>query len=313
MAEMRRRRASLWAAFIVGLLCAHPCVADTFRRGDANVDSTVDTSDAVRILLVLFSQEIRPDCLDALDANDDGSVDVSDPVYVLLFLFDGGARPGPPYPDCGDDPSLDDLDCATYSECVECESVAEAEAAIAALIPRVACIPEDAARFEFDVIFLGELVIDVCPGSEAVACGAGTGCRVDITQVDVELDLTASVETVLFRVAGRAVDLPVTITTVATGEMDLCQADLPFNLDVGISLETADVGGGAIELVALREGLEFGDIVVDVDVSGVGLCSLANALKELVIGELTNQAEAIAGSLLEDANDAIVGRVICRE
>ena len=192
MMEVNQRTVGLWVALFLGLVCARSFGADTFRRGDANVDSTVNAADAMSILQSLFVTPGPPDCLDALDANDDGEIDVSDSIYVLSFLFRGGAAPGWPFPDCGLDPTPDDLDCATYSECVECEPLADAAAAIGDSIPRVTCVPEDAASFEFDVFPLGALVVTVCPASEATPCGGGDepGCAVEIRSVGVEIDLS---------------------------------------------------------------------------------------------------------------------------
>ncbi len=319
MAEMRRRRAALWAALwtalLGGLLCGgHPCVADTFRRGDANVDSAVDTSDAVTILLAIFSREVRPDCLDALDANDDGSVDLSDPVYALLFLFAGGASPSQPYPDCGDDPTPDGLDCATYSECVECESVAAAEAAIAALIPRVACVPEDAVSLELPP-GIPFLVVTVCPASKATACGddAVPGFAAGIQSVGVDLDLTPP-RAISFNITGSAVDLPVDVAPIgAPNASSVCLVTLPFSVDGSLPLVVKSVGGDAVEVVALGAPV-FDNIRID-DITATGgiICANLVTLQSLIRDELEAQAESIAASILGEAAAAVVGRVICLE
>ncbi|MBI4606305.1 MAG: PQQ-dependent sugar dehydrogenase [Planctomycetes bacterium] len=82
-------------------------------RGDANDDGEHGISDALFTLRHLFRGDPpRVDCADALDSNDDGSLDVSDGVYIVLGLFAGGPPPPPPYPDCGEDPTADSLDCA---------------------------------------------------------------------------------------------------------------------------------------------------------------------------------------------------------
>jgi hypothetical protein len=46
---------------------------------------------------------------DACDTNDDGRFDIADAVYILSYVFDGGPPPPPPFPDCGIDPTPDDL------------------------------------------------------------------------------------------------------------------------------------------------------------------------------------------------------------
>jgi hypothetical protein len=309
MLETSRRR-SLWMALLFGLFCAHPCAAVSFRRGDANVDSSVDSSDALKILLALFVQPAPPGCMDALDANDDGEIDVSDSVYILSFLFGRGSSPVAPYPDCGDDPTPDLLDCLAYSECVECESAGEAEAAIAAAIPRVTCVPEDAGRFEFDT-FLGAVVVTVCPAPEATACGEGgePGCAVDIRTVNVALDLVPP-RAISFSVTGSAVDLPVTVASVVAGVPVLCHATLPFSVDVSLPLAVRGAGPGALKLVSLGAPV-FENIEVDVTATGGLVCGLIATVKDLIIDELESQAEVITAAVLEEATAEIAGRVVC--
>lgn len=89
-----------------------------FVRSDADGSSTVNITDAIRILGFLFLG--APDsleCPDAADANDDGKVEVSDAISVLRSLFATGAAPPAPYPYCGIDPTPDALDCATPKTC----------------------------------------------------------------------------------------------------------------------------------------------------------------------------------------------------
>lgn len=81
-----------------------------FVRADANSDATVDVSDAVQALNYLFLGA-PTQCEDTLDVNDDGAIDVSDPVNLLAYLFSGGPAPITPFPDCGIDPTLDELEC----------------------------------------------------------------------------------------------------------------------------------------------------------------------------------------------------------
>ena len=91
--------------------------AGRFIRGDANQSGDVDMSDAIRILGWRFRSEPAPDCLDAADANDDGNADLSDTVYLLSGLFRGAPPPTAPFPECGEDPTDDDLDCLDPSAC----------------------------------------------------------------------------------------------------------------------------------------------------------------------------------------------------
>ncbi len=73
---------------------------EPFRRGDANCDAVGDVSEAVKILLALFSGLAIP-CLDAGDVNDDGILNLSDAVLLLSHLFRAGAQPPAPFPGCG--------------------------------------------------------------------------------------------------------------------------------------------------------------------------------------------------------------------
>jgi hypothetical protein len=94
--------------------CVPPVVE--LRRGDANSSSDVDISDAVTVLLQLFSGA-PVGCADASDTNDDGDADISDAIFLLDSLFRSGQRLPEPSPLCGQDPTLDGLDCAAYGAC----------------------------------------------------------------------------------------------------------------------------------------------------------------------------------------------------
>ena len=83
-------------ASIVLLALPRPSVGASFVRGDSNADGTLDISDGVKVLGVLFVGEASPECREALDANDDERVDLSDGIYILSFLFTGGRPPPAP-------------------------------------------------------------------------------------------------------------------------------------------------------------------------------------------------------------------------
>jgi len=63
------------------------------RRADINADSGVDISDAVALLLYLFSGGVAPTCDAVADVDDSGSIDVTDAVFLLEYLFRGGPTP----------------------------------------------------------------------------------------------------------------------------------------------------------------------------------------------------------------------------
>lgn len=87
-----------------------PELPGSFVRGDANSDSEVDVSDAVKVLLVLFAGA-GASCEDALDANDDGAASIADAIYILQFLFRRGPPPPAPFPGAAEDPTGDALAC----------------------------------------------------------------------------------------------------------------------------------------------------------------------------------------------------------
>lgn len=90
-----------------------PPVIENFRRGDVNGDQSFNMSDVIASLGNLFQSqtEMPIHCLDAADANDDGSFNLSDPIFGLYYLFNGGPSPLQPFQQCGQDPTVDPLDC----------------------------------------------------------------------------------------------------------------------------------------------------------------------------------------------------------
>jgi hypothetical protein len=88
-----------------------------FRRGDANADGRLNIADSVFTLLHLFAGGDAPSCADSADTDDSGKVDLNDAVRPLRYLFLGDPPLAPPFPDCGEDPSGDDLPCASQPAC----------------------------------------------------------------------------------------------------------------------------------------------------------------------------------------------------
>ncbi len=89
---------------------------EVFTRGDVNDDGELDIADAVAVLDFLFGAGGTLACHDAADGNDDGGVDVADAVTALDWLFGGGVLLPEPS-SCGEDPTADTLDCASYTSC----------------------------------------------------------------------------------------------------------------------------------------------------------------------------------------------------
>jgi len=88
-----------------------------FVRGDSNSDGSIDLSDAVFILIALFGGGRDPSCNDSADVDDSGDLDITDGIFLLDTLFRGSQAPLPPFDTCGEDPTPDGLDCASYPPC----------------------------------------------------------------------------------------------------------------------------------------------------------------------------------------------------
>jgi hypothetical protein len=88
-----------------------------FKRGDVDVNGSLEITDAIKVLGYLFLGEGAPTCLDAADNDDDGTVNITDAVYSLSFLFLGGPAPKSPFPECGVDPVIDALGCESFAGC----------------------------------------------------------------------------------------------------------------------------------------------------------------------------------------------------
>ncbi|MFN0060626.1 MAG: hypothetical protein ACKVX7_19400 [Planctomycetota bacterium] len=90
-----------------------------FRRGDVNLDGSIDIGDAIALLTNLFVPGTTPlGCLDSGDLNDDGTINIGDPISLLTHLFSAISPPLPPPAGvCGDDPTADTLQCAGFGVC----------------------------------------------------------------------------------------------------------------------------------------------------------------------------------------------------
>ena len=91
-------------------LCAQEPIGG-FVRGECSGDGSWDVGDPILFLSWLLSDGAAPPCSDACDSNDDGLLDISDGIHSLGALFVGTALPPAPYPQCGFDPTPDDLPC----------------------------------------------------------------------------------------------------------------------------------------------------------------------------------------------------------
>ncbi|MFN0060159.1 MAG: di-heme oxidoredictase family protein [Planctomycetota bacterium] len=78
-----------------------PDECERFIRGDCNMSTVIDISDAISQLGGLFSGGAQPTCDDACDVNDDGQLDVGDVIFSLSYQFSSGIAPAAPFPSCG--------------------------------------------------------------------------------------------------------------------------------------------------------------------------------------------------------------------
>lgn len=90
---------------------------ELFVRGDTSSSDGIGLADAVLILNHLFLGESPPSCADAADVDDNGGVEITDPIYLLSYLYLGGPPPAGPFPECGVDPTDDDLTCWEFPGC----------------------------------------------------------------------------------------------------------------------------------------------------------------------------------------------------
>ena len=306
---LRLAVAALFLATFSTQLCAQ---ASTFIRGDSNQDAVLDISDAVLTLGILFLGEENPDCDDALDANDSGGIDLSDAVYALAFLFSGGPALPAPFPDCGEDPTADELLCNNPPEdcepiAVECLDQPTIDQLLADNVPPVVCIPPDDTTIEFD-----NLRVVVCPGSDAqVVCDElGSGCPVNLDSISAQVDATA--REFQAEVTGSIVDLPIVVENVDLGTTTNCTVTVEFSGNAIVPFEVADDGMGNLAITMLLDG-SFEDVEVNLTASGGFLCTLLQSLQDLFIDQLVGELETASLLLLADLETELAGRIICPE
>jgi len=99
------------------------CASIEFIRGDVAPpgaeDGEIKMGDGLAILNYYYGQ-IDLDCIDAADVDDNGVVTMGDGLRCLNYYIYGDTTlaPEPPFPNCGRDPTEDDLDCASHAYCM---------------------------------------------------------------------------------------------------------------------------------------------------------------------------------------------------
>lgn len=106
---------SLYLSFTLQIATA--CLAQDFRRGDANADGKGDPTDIMFTLYYLYNGGPEPSCKDAADMDNDGVISITDAIRIIYWinLCEGQhILPGPLL--CGPDPfnPPDNLDCFSY-------------------------------------------------------------------------------------------------------------------------------------------------------------------------------------------------------
>src|SRR5688572_18861370 len=118
--SQRHRARSIAAVLLVStcLDCELPAAGTGFVRGDVNESGAIELTDAILSLQFLFqgnADAVR--CADAGDSDDDGFLGIADAIFSLSHLFRGESAPPTPFPDCGEDPTADELGCAAGKVC----------------------------------------------------------------------------------------------------------------------------------------------------------------------------------------------------
>ncbi len=85
-----------------------------FLRGDANVDGKLDLVDGILIGYYLFGDS-ETDCAAAMDFDGTAGLGIADIIGFFSYVFLDGSPPAPPYPECGDKPAGEELDCMKFT------------------------------------------------------------------------------------------------------------------------------------------------------------------------------------------------------
>ncbi len=276
-----------------------------FKRADSNVDGKVDISDGIYVLNVLFLGERPAGCDDAMDSNDDGKLDISDGIWSLNFLFLGGPKPPEPYPDCGVDPTPDDLTCAAYPLCVDCIDRQELNAILAEQAGGTQCIPAGEITATF-----GTLTITVCTPESAGACGSSgaPGCPIELTSVTGDLDVPGRILTI--RIEGRVPNLPLLVVSSFPPSQTICTNQIEFRGDVLLPFEAQQNPDGTYTVLDLGVPA-IANEQVSLESSGGLVCEILESQQDQLAEELVAQLEATAAELVEDLKPELVGRVLC--
>jgi hypothetical protein len=93
------------------------CGNVTFKRGDTDANGTLTVADGLLVLNYLFRRQEPVPCEKSADANDDGRLSLLDPIALVSLLFGRSAGLPEPFPNCGNDPTEDPLECESAGAC----------------------------------------------------------------------------------------------------------------------------------------------------------------------------------------------------
>ncbi len=244
------------ALLVLGLLClpAHGGIgADSFIRGDANLDGSTDIGDAVFILSGLFGLGPLPTCLDAADTNDDGLTDVADGVYLLSFLFVPASPPPPaPFPTPGVDPTVDGMQCGTF-----CVDPSEFEDLFTTGFPFDVCVPMGAFSES-------GFTIDYCVQTTSPACLGLTGCEatINLDSFSYDVDLLEGSATLTVSVDPIGINYS---SFLGTGS---CDGTLTTDVEIVVFLDGIEIAPGVTEVTDVT--LDLTIVNTDLDLSACG-------------------------------------------
>ena len=96
---------------------------ESFIRGDVNGDGELTIADPLANLSYQFLDG-WVSCKDAADLDDNGEISITDPSMNLSYQFGSGSPPGFPFPYCGPDTTVDQINCECDPHCMDCRVTA---------------------------------------------------------------------------------------------------------------------------------------------------------------------------------------------
>lgn len=281
--------------------------AALFLRGDADANGDVDITDPLYSLAYQFFGGLEPPCLDALDDDDNGQINIGDPVRNLHHQFLGLEMPAPGSFSCGEDPTLDFLDCQSHPPC-QCLSEEEFKEEVVVSFSRDQCLRSPALVTSI----LGTQIV-VCPQGNRLCNVLQDGCPLVYTDVDVAVDFDARI--VEITLLGGLEALPVKLSSAFGGESK-CTFDVTFDGPVHVPFVGGMRGEDSVEILGFGEpGVDRGRSSVSLALSSSdqgAQCDSILTLQELFVGSLIDALEEDLALQVAAIGETMVGLIICR-